>query len=54
VQPTAKQFALPNHPDVSASAARDIDALYRQLIGPQPETSSGFRSSTPPSSRAKR
>jgi NAD(P)-dependent dehydrogenase (short-subunit alcohol dehydrogenase family) len=54
VQPTAKQFAPPNQPDVSASDASDIDKLYRQLIGPPPPTSSGSRSSTPPSGSAKR
>jgi hypothetical protein len=47
VQPTAKQFALPNRPDVSASDARTVDALYRLLIGPQPAPSSDSRSSTP-------
>jgi hypothetical protein len=41
VQPTAKQFAPPYQPDVSASDARDIDILYRRLIGPPPATSSG-------------
>ena len=40
VQPTAKQFALPNRPDISASDARTVDAPYRLLIGPQPATSS--------------
>lgn len=39
VQPTASQFMPPHRPDVSASAARDIDALYRQLIGPKPSDS---------------
>jgi hypothetical protein len=47
VQPTAKQFALPNRPDISASDARTVDAPYRLLIGPQPATSSDSRSSTP-------
>jgi hypothetical protein len=42
-QPTAKQFAQPNQPDVSASHASDIDKLYRQLIGPPPATSSSSR-----------
>ena len=46
VQPTAKQFAQPNQPDVSASEASDIDKLYRELIGPPPATSSDSRSST--------
>jgi len=45
VQPTAKQFAQPNQPDVSATEARDIDKLYRELIGPPPATSSDSRSS---------
>jgi hypothetical protein len=43
VQPTARQFAPPNLPDVSASDASDIDKLYRQLIGPPPATSSASR-----------
>jgi hypothetical protein len=42
-QPTAKQFAPPNRPDTSASDARFIDQLYRELIGPPPATSSGSR-----------
>ena len=46
VQPTAKQFAPPNQPDASASHARYVDELYRQLIGPAPATSSGSGSST--------
>ena len=46
VQPTARQFAPPNQPDVSASDAGYVDELYRQLIGPPPATSSGSRSST--------
>ncbi|HEY2540991.1 MAG TPA: hypothetical protein VGI28_16075 [Stellaceae bacterium] len=46
-QPTAEQFATPNRPDVSASDAIEIDNLYRQLIGPPLETSSGSRSNTP-------
>ena len=45
-QPTAKQFAPPNQPDVSATGARDIDLLYRQLIGPPAATSSGSHSKT--------
>jgi len=45
-QPTAKQFAQPNQPDVSAIEASDIDKLYRELIGPSPATSSDSRSST--------
>jgi hypothetical protein len=47
VQPTAKQFALPNRPDVGASDARTVDAPYRPLIGPQPATASDSRSSPP-------
>ena len=43
VQPTARQFAPPNQ-DVSASAARDIDALYQELIGAKPARSSDSRS----------
>jgi hypothetical protein len=46
VQPAAKQFAPPNQPDASASHARYVDELYRQLIGPPRETSSGPRSNT--------
>jgi hypothetical protein len=33
VQPTARQFAPLNQPDVSARSAREIDALYQLLIG---------------------
>jgi hypothetical protein len=44
VQPTARQFAPPYRSDVSASAAREIDALYRELIGTEPATSPGSRS----------
>ena len=32
VQPTAIEFAPPNQPDVSASEAREIDELYRQVM----------------------
>jgi hypothetical protein len=46
VQATAKQFAPPNRPGVSASDARTVDALYHLLIGPQPATSSDSRSSS--------
>jgi hypothetical protein len=46
VQPTAKEFAPPNQPDVSTTGARDIDLLYRQLIGPPAATSSGSHSNT--------
>jgi hypothetical protein len=46
VQPTAKEFAPPNQPDVSAAGAHDIDLLYRQLIGPPAATSSGSHSNT--------
>jgi hypothetical protein len=54
-QPTAEQFAPPNQPDVSASDARDIDIIYRQLIGPpHGGTSSGSRASTSPSGRPQR
>ena len=53
VQPAAKQFATPNQPDVSASDARAVDALYRLLIRPQPATPSDTRSSTPPSGSAR-
>ncbi len=52
VQPTAKQFAPPNQPDVSASDASDIDKLYRQLIGPPPATSSDSRLWAAPSDDA--
>jgi hypothetical protein len=45
-QPIAEQFEAPNQPATSASDARFIDELYRQLIGPPPATSSGFRSSS--------
>ena len=43
-QPTAKQFAPPNQPDVSDRDSIYVDELYRQLIGPPPATSSGSRS----------
>ena len=52
VQPTAKQFAPPNQPDVSASDASDIDKLYRQLIDPPPATSSDSRLWAAPSDDA--
>ena len=52
VQPTAKQFAPPNQPDISASDASDIDKLYRQLIGPPPATSSDSRLWAAPSDDA--
>jgi hypothetical protein len=52
VQPTAKQFAPPNQPDFSPSNARDIDILYRQLIGPPPATSSSSRLRAAPSDDA--
>jgi hypothetical protein len=45
-QPTAREFALPNQPDVSATGARDIDLLYRQLIGPPAASSPGSHSNT--------
>lgn len=44
-QPSAKQFAPPNQPDIGAREARAVDALYRLLVGPQPATSSDFSSS---------
>ena len=46
VQPTAEQFAPPYQPSSSDSRARYVDELYRQLIGPTPETSSDSRSSS--------
>jgi hypothetical protein len=33
-------LAPPSQPEISASDARTVDALYRLLIGPQPATSS--------------
>jgi hypothetical protein len=33
VQPSAREFAWPNRPDVDVSKAREIDELYRELIG---------------------
>ena len=51
-QPTAKQFAPPNQPDVGASDARTVDALYRLLIGPPPATSSSSRLRTAPNDDA--
>jgi hypothetical protein len=44
VQPTAKQVAPLNQPDVGAGDANHIDQLYRQLIGPPSATSSGSSS----------
>ena len=41
VQPIAKQFAPPNQPDVNDSRAREIEALYRQLMCPPTATSPG-------------
>jgi NAD(P)-dependent dehydrogenase (short-subunit alcohol dehydrogenase family) len=46
LQPTTKQFPPSNQPDVSDNDSRYVDELYRQLIGPTPETSSDSRSST--------
>jgi hypothetical protein len=51
-QPTAQQFAPPNQPDVRAGDAHTIDALYRQLIGPPPTTSSGSRLRAAPNDNA--
>lgn len=51
-QPTAKLFAPPHQPDDSAGAARVVDELYRQLIGPPPAISPDSRPSAPPSGRA--
>ena len=45
VPPTEKQSAPPFQPDLSASDARYVDELYRELIGPPPATPSGSRSS---------
>ena len=45
-QPTAKQFAPPNQPDVSDRDSIYVDELYRQLIGPPSATSPGSRSIT--------
>jgi hypothetical protein len=42
-QPTAKQFAPPNQPEVSDRDSIYVDELYRQLIGPSSATSSGSR-----------
>jgi hypothetical protein len=53
-QPTEKQFAPPNQPDVNPNDARAVDELYRLLIGPQPANSSDFRSSTRPSGSVSR
>ena len=51
-QPTAEQFAPPTQPDISASDARFIDQLYRQLIGPPPATSSSPRRRAAPNDDA--
>jgi hypothetical protein len=52
VPPTARQLAPPSQPDVSASDARYVDELYRQLIGPPPVTSLGSRLRAAPSDDA--
>jgi hypothetical protein len=44
VQPTAKQVAPLNQPDVGTSDANYIEQLYRQLIGPPSATASGSNS----------
>ena len=54
MQPTAKQFATPNQPDVNPNDARAVDELYHLLIGPQPANSSNPRSSTRPSGSVER
>jgi hypothetical protein len=47
-QPVAEQFAPPNQPDLSASNARFIDQLYRELVGPPAAISwSSRRPATP-------
>ena len=51
-QPTAKQFAPPNQPDIGAGDARTVDALYRLLTGSQPATSSDPRLRTAPNDDA--
>jgi hypothetical protein len=51
---TAKQFAPPNQPDISASDAGTVDAIYRLLMGPQPTISSDSRASIPPSDSRER
>ena len=53
-QPTAKQFAPPNQPDVNPNDARAVDELYRLLMGPQPADSLDPRSSTRPSGSVER
>ena len=53
VQPTAREFAPPYQPDVGASAARDIDALYQQLTGAKPDRASDARSRASTSSLLK-
>jgi hypothetical protein len=54
VQPTARQFAPPNQPDLSASDARTVDELYRLLIGPPPATSSSSRLRAAPNDNSAR
>jgi hypothetical protein len=51
-QPVAEQFAPPNQPDLSASDARFIDQLYRELVGPPAATSSSSRRPAAPSDAA--
>jgi hypothetical protein len=33
VQPNARQFAWPNRPDVDPARAKEVDELYRELMG---------------------
>lgn len=54
IQPTAKQFAPRNQPDVNPSDALAVDELYHLLIGSQPANSLDPPSSTPPSGSVKR
>jgi hypothetical protein len=51
-QATAEQFAPPNQPDISASDARFIDQLYRELIGPPSAASSSSRLRAAPNNGA--
>ncbi|MDB5408695.1 MAG: hypothetical protein JWL84_3607 [Rhodospirillales bacterium] len=38
VQPPESEFKSPNPPDVDSSAAKEVDELYRQLTGHDPNS----------------
>jgi hypothetical protein len=53
-EPTDRQFAPPNRPDVTVGDAHIVGALYRPIIGPQLANSSDPRSGTRPSGSVER